>query len=176
MSNVIEAADIKVYLSGGAANTDPNASLGGVISTTALVDNTLHNLFAKVSAAEALAGSTKYRGIYIKNDNGHTLTLEDAIAFIESQTTSGDTSIEIAVADEAIDATMATIADEDTAPASISGSWVSATGEASGSAIGDLDDGSYRGLWVKRIVTASASAFGNDTAQVGVRGETTATV
>ena len=41
-------------------------------------DNTLHNLFAKVSAAEALAGSTKYRGIYIKNENGHTLTLQDA--------------------------------------------------------------------------------------------------
>ncbi len=175
MSDIIETGDIKVYLSGGDSNTDPNASLGGVISSTELVDDELHNLFAKVDAAEAEAGSTKYRGIYVKNENGHTLTLEDAILFIESQTTSGDTSIELAVANEAIDATMATIADEDTAPASISGSWVSTEGEINGSAIGDLDDDSFRGLWVKRIVNASASAIGNDTAELGVRGETTTT-
>jgi hypothetical protein len=175
MSNVIESTDLKIYLSGGAANEDPNDSLGGIISATELVDNNLHNLFAKVSAAEALAGSTKYRGVYIKNENGHTLTLESAVAFIESQTTSGDTSIEIAVANEAIDAEMATIADEDTAPASISGSWVSAVGEASGSAIGNVADDSFRGIWIKRIVTASASAYGNDTAEFGVSGETTST-
>ena len=175
MSDVIETGDIKIYLSGGASNTDPNASLGGVISTTELVDNTLHNLFAKVSASEAETGSTKYRGVYLKNENGHTLTLQDAVAYIESQTTSGDTSIEIAVADEAIDTEMETLTDEDTAPASISGDWVSATGTAAGSSIGDLADGSYRGIWVKRIVNASASAYGNDTAQIAGRGETTST-
>jgi hypothetical protein len=171
---VIESTDIKVYLSGGSANTDPNASLGGVISTTEMTDDNLYNLFAKVDAAEASAGSTKYRGVYIKNENGHTLTLQAAIAYIKSQTTSGDTSIEVAVANEAADVEMATIANEDTAPASISGSWVSAVGEASGSDMGNLDDGSYRGIWIKRIVTASATAYGNDTTEFGVRGETTA--
>lgn len=171
---VIETTDLKIYLSGGATNTDPNDSLGGVISSTELVDNTLHNLFAKVSAAEALAGSTKYRGIYIKNENGHTLTLEDAIAYIESQTTSGDTSIEIAVAAEAADNAMATIVDEDTAPASVAADGFTAvTGTASGRIVGDLADGSYRGVWVKRIVTAGATAFGDDTCEIGVRGETT---
>jgi len=175
MSDVIETGDIKIYLSGGTSNTDPNASLGGVISSTELTDDELHNLFAKVSASEAETGSTKYRGVYLKNENGHTLTLQDAVAYIESQTTAGDTSIEIAVADEAIDTEMATIADEDTAPASISGSWISATGVGSGSSVGSLDDGSYRGIWVKRIVSPSASAYGNDTAELGVRGETTAT-
>ncbi len=171
----IEPTDIKIYLSGGAANTDPNDSIGGAISDTKLVDDNLHNLFAKVSAAEADAGSTKYRGIYVKNENGDALTLNDAITYIESQSTSADTSIQLAVANEAIGASMEVLADEDTAPAAISGSWVSAVGEASGSAIGDLDDDSYRGIWVKRIVNESAVAFGNDTAKFGIIGETTST-
>jgi len=172
---VIEQTDLKIYLSGGATNTDPNASLGGVISSTALVDNTLHNLFAKVGAAEALAGSTKYRGIYVKNENGHTLTLQDAIAYIESQTTSGDTSIEIAVAAEVADATMATIANEDTAPASVAvDGFTALTGTANGRIVGDLDDGSFRGIWIKRIVSEGAIAYGSDEATIGCRGETTA--
>jgi len=172
--SVIEQGDIKIYLSGGATNTDPNDSLGGAISSTELVDNTLHNLFAKVSAAEALAGSTKYRGIYIKNENGHTLTLQDVITYIESQTTSGDTSIEIAVAAEAADVEMATIPNENTAPASVAPDGFTAlTGTSNGRIVGDLDDGSYRGLWIKRIVTAGATAYGDDTCKIGTRGETT---
>lgn len=170
----IEQGDIKIYLSGGASNTDPNDSLGGAISSTELVDNTLHNLFAKVSAAEALAGSTKYRGIYIKNENGHTLTLQDVITYIESQTTSGDTSIEIAVAAEAADVEMATIPNEDTAPASVAPDGFTAlTGTSNGRIVGDLDDGSFRGIWIKRIVTAGATAYGDDTCEIGTRGETT---
>lgn len=174
MSDVIETTDIKIYLSGGATNTDPNASLGGIISSTELVDNNLHNLFAKVEAAEASTGSTKYRGIYVKNNNGHTLTWESVIAYIESQTTSGDTSIEIGVANEAADATMDTIANEDTAP-DPAVSFTASTDPGDGKAVGDLADGSYRGIWVKRIVNASASAFGNDTAELAIRGETTST-
>ncbi len=173
--SVIESTDLKIYLSGGGANTDPNASLGGAISSTELVDDNLHNLFAKVSASEADSGSTKYRGIYVKNENGDGLTLNDAVAFIESQTTSGDTSIEVGVAAEAIDAEMATIANEDTAPTTADG-YTSTIGADNGKAIGNVDDDSYRGIWIKRIVSASASAFGNDSAEVGVRGETTSTV
>ncbi len=177
--SVIESTDIKIYLSGGSENTDPNASLGGAISDTPMADNELHNLFAKVSASEAAAGSEKYRGVYVKNENGDTLTLEDAIAFIESQTTSGDTSIEISVATEDADATIQTIGNEDTAPTGQT-EWVSATGVGEGQDVGDdadnkLDDGSYRGLWVKRIVQEGASAHGNDSASLGTRGETTAT-
>ncbi len=171
MSVIIES-DIKYYLSGGASNTDPNASLGGIISTTELVDDTLHNLFAKVSAAEALAGSTKYRALYIKNTNAASLTLQDIVAYISSQTTSGDTSIEISVATEVADATIQTIVNEDTAPTGQT--YISATGVAEGQDMGDLAAGSYRGVWIKRIVTAGATAYGSDEATIGCRGETTA--
>ena len=169
----IESTDIKVYLSGGADNSDPNASLGGAISSTELVDNQLHNLFAKVSAAEALSGSTKYRAIYVKNENGSGLTYEDIKAYIASQTTSEDTSIEIAVATEAKYTSVQTIAYEDIAPTGQS-SWVSLEGVSNGQDMGDLGDGDYRGLWVKRIVSLGASAYGNDSATLGTRGETTA--
>jgi len=171
----IESTDIKVYLSGGADNSDPNASLGGAISSTELVDNQLHNLFAKVSAAEALSGSTKYRAIYVKNENGYGLDYQDIVAYIASQTTSGDTSIEIAVSTEAKNTTIQTIANENTAPTGQT-SWVSAEGISNGQSMGTLGDGDYRGLWVKRIVSASATAYGSDSATFGTQGETTATI
>ena len=166
----ITSSEIKVYLSGGSGNTDPNASLGGAISTTELVDNTLHNLFAKVSGAEALAGSVKYRGIYIKNTNG-TLTYEDALAYIATQTTSTDTSAKISVANEGKSASMQTIVNENTAP---SGEvFVIADGVANGLSIGSLAPAEYWGVWIERTVTAGATAFGADQLVLGVRGETT---
>ena len=168
----ITASDLKIYLSGGTSNTDPDASLGGDISTTELVDNTLHNLFAKVGAAEALTGSVKYRGIYIKNTHG-TLTYEDAIAYIATQTTSTDTSAKIAVADEGISASMQTIATEDDAPTGEV--FYTADGTANGLALGNLDAGEYIGVWIERTVTAGATAFGSDTLTLGFRGETTDT-
>jgi hypothetical protein len=166
----IASSDIKVYLSGGSGNTDPNAALGGAISTTELVDNTLHNLFAKVSAAEALAGSTKYRGIYIKNTHG-TLTYEDAVAYISTNTTSTDTAATISVADEGKSASMQTIVNEDTAP--IGEVFVTADGVANGLSIGSLAPAEYWGVWIKRVVTAGATAFGADTLTLGIRGEST---
>jgi hypothetical protein len=69
---------------------------------------------------------------------------------------------------------MATIPNEDTAPASVAPDGFTAlTGTSNGRIVGDLDDGSYRGLWVKRIVTAGATAYGDDTCEIGTRGETT---
>jgi len=166
----IVASDIKVYLSGGGANSDPNASLGGAISSTELTDNSLHNLFAKVGAAEALAGSVKYRGLYIKNTHG-SLTYESVLAYISSQTTSSDTAITISIADEGASASMQAIANEDTAP--VGEVFVTADGVGNGLSMGDLAPAAYYGIWIKRTVTAGAAAYGSDTAVIAARGETT---
>ncbi len=171
--SVIQPSDIKVYLSGGSGNTDPNDSLGGERSTTIMTDNNLHNLFAKVDASEADSGSTKYRGIYIRNEHG-SLTLQDAIAFVSAQSTSTDTHIELGVAAEITGVEMQTITADTDAP-TISGSWVSITGEGNGSELDSLGSNIKRGLWIKRVVSPSAVAYGNDTAKFGVRGETTST-
>ena len=114
----IVASDIKFILSGGASNTDPNAALGGAISTAGggvITTDTLNNLWDNVSGDEASAGDTEYRAIFIKNTHG-SLTLTGAKVWISSNTTSSDDTIEIALADEGIANTIETIANESTAP------------------------------------------------------------
>lgn len=148
--------DVKVYLSGGASNADPNAALGGLISSVALIDNSLHNLFDKVTGAEALAGDIEYRAIFIKNTHA-SLTLEGAKVYINSNTPSVDTSVLIALADEAVGSdTIETIADESTPPSGPVFSLAETAGAAL--SIGDLAPGEMKAIWVKWIVDAEAVA------------------
>lgn len=165
----IVAGDIDFHLSGGTSNTDPNASLGGIISTTQLVDATLHNLFDIVSSAEASAGDTEYRCIYVKNAHG-TLSLQNAKVWIQTQTPSADTSIEIALAGEGLNVTAETIANESTAPA---GETFSAPAtEGAGLSLGTIPAGQTYAIWVKRIVGASAAAYNTDSVVIRVKGDT----
>lgn len=167
----IVAGDIKLYLSGGGANSDPNAALGGVISSTEVVDNTLHNLFDKVTGAEGLAGDTEYRCVYIKNTHG-TLTLESAKVWVETNTPSGDSAIAIALGGEGENGTAETIADESTAP---SGESFSAPVDyANGLSLGDLDAGNYYPIWVRRTISAAAGAYDDDSVVLGIQGDTAA--
>ena len=57
----IVSADIKYRLSGGASNSDQNASLGGVKSS----NEASASLFDNVSSAEAVSGDTEYRCFYV---------------------------------------------------------------------------------------------------------------
>lgn len=160
----IISSDIKFYLSGGAANSDPNASLGGAISSVEMVDNTLHNLFDKVSVAEALAGDTEYRAIFIKNTHA-TLSFENIVLSISSQTSSADSSLQFALAGEAIGvSTIETIANENTAP---SGETFATTPVT----IGTLAPGEMKGIWVKWIIDAAADVA-LDSATLQWAGET----
>lgn len=66
----VEPGDIKVYLTGGASNTDPKESRGGTRSTTEVDLNTLlNNLFDDVSAAENAGGDfSEYRCVALRNE------------------------------------------------------------------------------------------------------------
>ena len=162
-------SDIKIYLSGGAANADPNAALGGAVSSVELVGDTLHNLFDKVTGAEAAVGDTEYRAVFIRNTHA-TLTLEGAKVFILTNTVSGDTSVEIALADEAIGIeTIETIANENTAPVGPTFSTADGTGNAL--VIGNLAPGEEKAIWIKWIVGAAAVAV-LDAVTVEVFGDT----
>lgn len=169
--SVIEGSDIKVYYSGGASNDNPAQSLGGVKSSVIVAEN-LHDLFGKVGAAEAESGSTKYRAVFIENTHD-TLTFESAVAYIKSQTTSPDTTVEIGVCDEGKNESIQTIANETTAPTNVT--FTASTDSAQGKVIGDLESGDYIGIWLKRIVSLGAAAYGNDTGELAWKGETTAT-
>ena len=168
----IAASDILIRLSGGSSNSDPNASLGGVMSTTTTVtDNTTHNLFDQVSGTESAAGDTEYRGVYVLNNHG-SLTSQNTHVYISSQTSSGDTSAEIALPGEGLNATIETIANENTAPSGET--FSSPSTYAAGLDMGNIPNGQRYGLWVKRIVNASAAAVNDDTMTLSVGLDTAA--
>ena len=57
----IAASDLEFYLSGGGSNSNPNAALGGVISSSAITNASDNNLFDDVTGDEADSGETHYR-------------------------------------------------------------------------------------------------------------------
>jgi len=76
-------AGLKFFLSGGVGNTNPNASLGGVVSTTEVVDAVNENLYDDISRKEILLTKTEFRCYYIKNDG--TNPVHGATLFIDAK-------------------------------------------------------------------------------------------
>lgn len=159
----IVSTDIQYRLSGGASNSDPAASLGGVKSSTAA-----SNYFDDVSSAEASAGDTEYRCVYVHNAHA-TLTLIGAKVFIQTNTPSSDTDVAIGLGSSAINGTEQTVADEGTAPSGVS--FSAPTTYAGGLAIGDLAPGAHKAVWVRRTVNAAAAAY-SDSFTLRVQGDT----
>jgi hypothetical protein len=167
----ITSTDLKFHLSGGAANSDPNAALGGAISTTQIVDATVANLFDNVGSAESAAGDTEYRCFYVKNTHA-TLTLQAAKVYIQTNTPSADTSAEIGLGTSAVNGTEQTVANESTAPSAVT--FSSAAGSGNALSIGNIPAGQHKAIWLKRIVNASAAAYNSDSVIIRVEGDTAA--
>lgn len=167
----IVAGDIDFHLSGGVGNTDPNLALGGVRSTTQVVDNVDNNIFDDVTGTEAGSGDTEYRGLYFRNAHA-TITLLNTRIWIESNTTSTDDTADIALAGEGLNATMETVANENTAPV---GEVFSAPANyAAGLVMGSVPATQHYGFWIRRTVNASAAAFNANSFQLKLQGETSA--
>jgi hypothetical protein len=167
----ITSTDLKFHLSGGAANSDPNAALGGAISTTQIVDATVANLFDNVSSAESAVGDTEYRCFYVKNTHA-TLTLQVAKVYIQTNTPSADTSAEIGLGTSAVNGTEQTVANESTAPSAVT--FSSAAGSGNALSIGNIPAGQHKAIWLKRIVNAAAAAYNSDSVIIRVEGDTAA--
>jgi hypothetical protein len=167
----ITSTDLKFHLSGGAANSDPNAALGGAISTTQIVDATVANLFDNVGSAESAAGDTEYRCFYVKNTHA-TLTLQAAKVYIQTNTPSADTSAEIGLGTSAVNGTEQTVANESTAPSAVT--FSSAAGSGNALSIGNIPAGQHKAIWLKRIVNAAAAAYNSDSVIIRVEGDTAA--
>ena len=159
----IVAGDIDYKLSGGAANSDPALSLGGIASSVDVAANTL---FDDVSSAEASAGDTEYRCIYVKNSHA-TLTLLAAKIFVQSNTTGN--RIAIALGGEGKNGTAETVANENTAP--VGETFSQPTDYASGLSLTDLAPGDTFPVWVRRTIPAAAGAA-TDNYTLRVQGET----
>ena len=162
----IIASDIKVYLSGGAGNAVPSASLGGAISATELTDNSLHNLFDIVGSSEASAGDIEYRCLYVKNTHG-TLSWQSAKAWISTQST---TTVSIALVTEGLNGVASTKANESTVPGE---TFTTPVSEGTGLSLGTMAPGDFFGVRVRRTVPSSQAAV-NDTAVLSFKGDTAA--
>lgn len=173
----IVAGDILFRLSGGAANSNPNLSLGGAISSTAAGTN----IFDNVSSAEASSGDTEYRCIYVKNNHG-TLTLTTAKIYISNPNGSGGAyagdTITVGAGTSAVGGTeqdvttFSPIGTEGTAPVGVSFSAAASTGTAV--SLGDITAGSHKAVWIKREIGAGATAFSNAGFTLTVFGDTAA--
>lgn len=168
----IVAADIKYRLSGGSGNTDVNASLGGVKSSTEITDNVDNNLFDDVSGAEHTAGRTEYRCIYVHNNHG-SLTLTNAVVWIQSDTSGADSDLSISVGTAAVNGTEQTVGNETTAPTGSAGTFSdAAVSRATGLALGDIPAGQHKAVWLRRTVTAGSTPQAADTCSIQAGGDT----
>lgn len=171
----ITASDIEYLLSGGDANSDPNASLGGEISSTTITSATTANLFDNVSGTESSNGDVEYRCFYIKNNHG-SLTWQSVDVWIASNTPSTGTDSSIGldpagVGDGSSTGVATTVADESTEPSGVS---FSQPGSGSPLNVGDIPPGEAIAVWVRRTVNAGASAYNDDSVTVEAQGETAA--
>lgn len=164
----IIAGDFSKRLSGGSANADGNASLGGVKSSVA-APTTLDALFDAVSAGEAVAGDVEYRCIYLHNSNA-TDPMTNAVVHVSANTPLAGSTIDIGVGTAAINATEQTIGNESTAPSGVTFSAPSTLGTAL--ALGTIPAGQHKALWIRRTITAGSGSSANDTAQLTFTCET----
>jgi len=165
----VDPANIKWYLSGGASNDSAAASLGGARSTSTKV--TEDALFDDVSGAEATAGHTDYRCIYVVNEDADTLS--DCFVWISSNTASEDTAITIGLDLAGKNGTADTIATETTAP-DPAVTFSAAASKGAGLDVGDLEQNDYYAIWIKRVVGSSAAAVTGDTFTIKIEGDSAA--
>jgi hypothetical protein len=124
-----------------------------------------------VSSAESSAGDTEYRCIYVKNTHA-SLTLQSAKVWIQTQTPSADTSVEIGLGTSAVNGTEQTVANENTAPSGVT--FSTAANEGAALSIGNIPNGQHKAIWIKRIVGSSATAANDDSYVLSYAGDTAA--
>lgn len=145
--------EVQLHLSGGATNSNPINSFGGVVSS---VEAGI-NLFDDVPRSEANPGFVEYRCVYVFNDD---TTPGTAAAWISAQPATAVT-FSLGVATQAAGVTVPAPANSSTAPAGVTFSAPSTLGTAL--ALGTLNPGQGRGLWIRRTVPANcAPAHEND--------------
>lgn len=155
------AANLIFTLTGGASNTNPAASLGGVGSSEELSATALNNLFEDVSPADAVAGDDEYKAIDIYN-NGDAEAVSVEFYF-DAQSTSGDTDVAAG-----LDSGTQTIVDKDTAPSSPTITFTAPT-SASKLSVSNIAAGSRQRVWIRRHVDAAAGNLANDLATLAVQ-------
>jgi hypothetical protein len=168
----IVAGDIAFRLSGGAANVAPLASLGGAMSTAGggvITSGAANNLWDDVSGDQSAAGLIEHRAFYVQNNHA-TLTWQSVMFWIDALTSSADTEFDVALASEAVNAPIVqTLGAETSIPSGVT--FTRPVTKAGGLAIGNIPNGQFKGLWIRRTVNVGAAAA-NDTGSIRCEGDT----
>jgi hypothetical protein len=155
------ASNLFFHLTGGASNTDPDLSLGGVGSSEVLNTTALNNLFDNVKPTEIAVGQLiEYRAIDISNDGDAEA---HNIEFYLTDTPNSESTLAIWY-----DATgTQSIPNETTEPTGASGNWELPL-VGSKKAFSDLAvSGTYR-IWVRRTIDQDADNINEDTGTLHV--------
>jgi hypothetical protein len=151
------ASEIFYHLTGGAANADPDLSLGGDTSSEVLSSTALNNLFDNVAPDEIeSADLVEYRAIEIQNDGD---ALAKHIQFYLTDTPNAESLMAVWY-----DSTgTQSIVNETTEPTGASGNW-SLPLVGSKMSLGDLAAGAGHRMWIRRTVDQDAVNINEDTA------------
>lgn len=168
------ASDIKIRYSvvtGSAGNSTVGTAAGsmGKYMSTTDATGSANVFFDDVSSAEASAGDTEYRCVFVYNSHGTDSAL-NVQAQIVSEVASGGTTtaaldnIATSAAGSA-SAQAAQIANEDTAPSGVGTFGTTAL------SIGTLTAGQCKAVWLKRVVSASTGPLVGDGFTLRVTGD-----
>jgi hypothetical protein len=151
------ASEIFYHLTGGAANDDPDLSLGGDGSSEVLSETALNNLFDNINPDEIAAiDRVEYRAIDIKNDGD---ALAKYVQFYLTDTTNDESALAVW-----LDATgTQSIVNETTEPTGASGNW-SLPLVGSKMDLSNLAAGAVHRMWIRRTVDQGATNINEDTA------------
>ena len=150
------AATLVWRLTGGASNSDPDASLGGVSSSNALSGTALNNLFDDVSPAESAAGDTEYRALDLYNSGD--ATAGGVVVFMSTETTSSGTQLDFGLEASPINSSLS-VANESTAPAGVSFAHYTSGSKLS---LPDIAASSRCRVWFRRGVGAATPNLNPD--------------
>ena len=153
-TNFLTPSNFQLRLSGGSANSNPDASIGGARSSVVVGTR----LFDHVSIAEAQSGDVTpdHRCIYIFNTHA-TLAMSDVKIWFAANT-QGDDYVEMGLGNSAVgSATSETaIANEGTAP-SPAVTFTLAASEATAITISSIPAVNHKAIWIRRTVPAGTN-------------------
>jgi hypothetical protein len=152
------AAQIGLYYTGGVANANPDLSLGGDLSSVALLTPALNNLFDNVLPTD-IAGSAhnSYRCIYLWNI-GTATALHVQVFFTDTPNTESVLAV-------GFDSTSQSIVNDITAPVGVT---FTESDTVTPLSLPNMPAAGYHRIWIRRTVAKAAANLNNDTAYIHV--------
>jgi predicted phosphodiesterase len=153
---VLTPSDIKMFLTGGTTNTNPNLSLGGNISTKEVVTDIGNNLFRRITESEAGSGVTIYRCVAIKNTDAGGATMKSVVFYMVSDTISVDDGALYSFAQAPKNVIETVIPNEFTAPVGSNINFKATLSRSGGLALGDMAPNDFVNIWLQVFVEPGA--------------------